>query len=197
MTRPAGGPRAVPAGPGDRARAAGLRPAAAGGPGDPARAAPHQPETVPGAGRPASEGAGQGAAQVVVTGYGPRRASARETVLRDQPFGALAVAGMGGGLAADLRPGDLVVATEVTDGHTITACPSAPLLAGELRRAGLGVRAGPVVTVDQLVRGPERERLAATGALVVDLESACWPPRPASGRWRWSGPSPTPRSGRW
>ncbi|HZC62625.1 MAG TPA: 4-hydroxy-3-methylbut-2-enyl diphosphate reductase [Streptosporangiaceae bacterium] len=117
-------------------------------------------------------GAGRGAVRVVATGYGPRRASARETMLRDQPFAAMAIAGVGGGLAADLRPGDLVVASEVTDGHTVIPCPSAALLAGELRRAGLRVRVGRVVTVDHLVRGAERERLAATGALVADMESA-------------------------
>ncbi len=116
--------------------------------------------------------AGQGPAQVVATGYGPRRASAREAMLRGQPFTALAVAGTGGGLSADLRPGDLVVASEVSDGHTVIPCASAELLAGELRRAGLRVRVGRVVTVDHLVRGPGRERLAATGALVADMESA-------------------------
>jgi 4-hydroxy-3-methylbut-2-enyl diphosphate reductase len=118
-------------------------------------------------------GAGQaGAGQVVVTGYGPRRASAREAVLRQQPFTALAVAGTGGGLAADLAPGDLVVASEVSDGTQVIPCASAELLAGELRRAGLRVRVGRIVTVDHLVRGTERERLAATGALVADMESA-------------------------
>jgi 4-hydroxy-3-methylbut-2-enyl diphosphate reductase len=125
-----------------------------------------------------SAGAGQagvaqiGAGQVVATGYGPRRASARAATLRQQPFAALAVAGTGGGLAADLRPGDLVVASEVSDGHNVIPCASAALLAGELRRAGLRVRVGRVVTVDHLVRGAERERLAATGALVADMESA-------------------------
>ena len=112
---------------------------------------------------------GRGAAQVVATGYGPRRSSARAAMLREQPFAAMAIAGVGGGLAADLRPGDLVVASEVTDGHTVIPCASAALLAGELRRAGLRVRVGRVVTVDHLVRRPERERLAATGALVADM----------------------------
>ena len=126
-------------------------------------------------------GAGPGAVRVVVTGYGPRRASARETMLRDQPFAAMAIAGVGGGLAADLRPGDLVVASEVTDGHTVIPCPSAALLAGELRRAGVGVRVGRVVPADHLVRGAERERRAATGALVADMESAVLA-RAAAGR---------------
>ena len=45
--------------------------------------------------------------------------------------------GTAAGLAADLSPGDLVVATEVTDGETTIALPGADLLAAELRRAGL------------------------------------------------------------
>jgi 4-hydroxy-3-methylbut-2-enyl diphosphate reductase len=111
---------------------------------------------------------------VLNTGYGPRRSAARATALRQVPFGSLAVAGVGGGLTRDLRPGDLVVASEIRDeaGSTLISCPSAPLLAGELRRSGLRVRVGPVVTVGHLVRGGQRERLAASGALVVDMESA-------------------------
>jgi 4-hydroxy-3-methylbut-2-en-1-yl diphosphate reductase len=108
------------------------------------------------------------------TGYGSRRSAARATALRQVPFSSLAVTGVGGGLTRDLRPGDLVVASEVRDeaGSTFTSCPSAPLLAGELRRSGLRVRVGPVVTVSHLVRGGQREQLAASGALAVDMESA-------------------------
>jgi 4-hydroxy-3-methylbut-2-en-1-yl diphosphate reductase len=114
-----------------------------------------------------------GAATVVPTGYGPRRAAARAAALGPLPFGALAVAGTGGGLTRDLAPGDLVVASEVSDGQTVTPIPSAELLAGELRRAGLRVRTGRVITIDHLqVRAAERDRLAAEGALVADMESA-------------------------
>ena len=112
------------------------------------------------------------AAAVVATGYGPRRAAARAATLGPLPFGALAVAGTGGGLADDLVPGDLVVASEVSDGQTVTPIPSAQLLAGELRRAGLRVRIGRVVTVDHLFRPGQRDRLAADGAIAVDMESA-------------------------
>jgi 4-hydroxy-3-methylbut-2-enyl diphosphate reductase len=41
-----------------------------------------------------------------------------------------------------------------------------------MRRAGLPARTGPVVSVDRLVHGRARERLAAGGALVADMESA-------------------------
>ncbi len=110
--------------------------------------------------------------EVRVSGYGPRRARRQAGRLRQDTFGALAVAGTGGGLTDELRPGDLVVATGVTDGTTTTACPSAPLLAGELRRAGLAVAAGPVVSVERLAGGRERARAVDAGALAVDLESA-------------------------
>jgi 4-hydroxy-3-methylbut-2-en-1-yl diphosphate reductase len=116
-------------------------------------------------------GIGEGG-EVRVSGYGAGRARRQGERLRQDTFGALVVAGTGGGLTDDLRPGDLVVASEVTDGTTTTACPSAPLLAGELRRAGLPVRTGPVVSVGRLRRGRERARLVHPGALAVDLESA-------------------------
>ena len=109
---------------------------------------------------------------VRVTGYGPVRSRRQAARLREDAFGSLAVAGVGGGLAGDLSLGDLVVATEVSDGTTVTYCPSAPLLAGEMLRAGLPVRSGPVLSVDRLVHGRDRERLAAGGALVADMESA-------------------------
>jgi 4-hydroxy-3-methylbut-2-enyl diphosphate reductase len=113
-----------------------------------------------------------GGGTVRATGYGPARAARQAELLRGQEFGALAVAGTGGGLSSELSPGDLVVGTEVSDGSSTTRCGSAVLLAGELRRAGLRAQAGPVVTVDHLVHGAERDRLAAGGALVADMESA-------------------------
>jgi len=110
---------------------------------------------------------------VRVTGYGPARSRRRAAALAVEEFGALAVAGVGGGLTGDLVPGDLVVGTEVRDSRgTGARCPAAPVLAGELRRAGLRATAGPVVTVDRLAGGDARQRLAAGGALVADLESA-------------------------
>jgi 4-hydroxy-3-methylbut-2-enyl diphosphate reductase len=91
--------------------------------------------------------------------------------------GPVLVAGVAGGLGDGLRPGDLVVATETWtepdgDGPRV-ACPAAPILAAELRRSGSRVAVGPVVTVDDVVHDPaRRRRLADTGALAVDTESA-------------------------
>jgi 4-hydroxy-3-methylbut-2-en-1-yl diphosphate reductase len=113
-----------------------------------------------------------GQARVLRTGYGPARAAAAAASLAGSQPGALAVAGVGGGLVGDLSVGDVVVASQVTDGAVTVECPSAPLLAGELRRAGLTVRTGPIVTVDHLVRNGGHAKLAADGAIAVDMESA-------------------------
>src|SRR6202012_2779588 len=88
------------------------------------------------------------------------------------PFGAMVVMGSAAGLADALSPGDLVVATEVTDGETTVTLPGADLLAAELRRAGLTARAGRVITVQKLVKSADRLRLAADGYLAADMETA-------------------------
>jgi 4-hydroxy-3-methylbut-2-en-1-yl diphosphate reductase len=148
------------------------------GPGSPGRlvvCAPLLPEAV--AVRP---GIGDGG-EVRVSGYGPEQARRQAGQLAGEEFGALAIAGTGGGLTTDLRPGDVVVATEVTDGKTRASCQSSTLLTGELRRAGLAVTAGPVVSVDRLRGGRERARTANAGGVLVDMESA-WLADGAAGR---------------
>ena len=50
--------------------------------------------------------------------------------------------------------------------------PSAPLLAAALRDAGLTVPIGPIVSEPRVTYGAARARLAATGALAVDTETA-------------------------
>jgi len=62
-------------------------------------------------------------------------------------LGGLIDSRIAAGLAGGPNPGDIVVASQVTDGVTTVTCPSAPLLAGELIRAGLRVDTGPVGTV--------------------------------------------------
>jgi 4-hydroxy-3-methylbut-2-enyl diphosphate reductase len=92
---------------------------------------------------------------------------------RDLAGAPVLVAGVGGGLAPQVRPGDVVVADEVRGGPAgPVAVPSAPLLAAALRRAGLTVHIGPVVSETRVTYGAARARLAATGALAVDTETA-------------------------
>jgi 4-hydroxy-3-methylbut-2-en-1-yl diphosphate reductase len=117
-------------------------------------------------------GIGGGGGEVRRTGYGAAKSAVQAGQLAQSAFGMLAIAGTAGGLSADLMPGDLVVGTQISGSVGLVSCPSAPLLAGELRRAGLRVQQGKITTVDHLVRGAERERLARDGALAADMESS-------------------------
>ncbi|MBO0877144.1 MAG: 4-hydroxy-3-methylbut-2-enyl diphosphate reductase, partial [Pseudonocardia sp.] len=108
---------------------------------------------------------------LVRTGMGPKRA-ARARV-RDRP--AL-VAGVGGARRAGIEPGDLVVADEVRgeDGRRVEI-PSAPLLAGALRRLGLTAHVGLIRTVSR----PAVSRHAVTdGPVAVDMETVALAPGP-------------------
>jgi 4-hydroxy-3-methylbut-2-enyl diphosphate reductase len=114
----------------------------------------------------------QSTSHVQRTGMGATRSRKSAAQSQPGPFGAMVVMGTAAGLADDLSPGDLVVATEVTDGETTIALPGADLLAAELRRAGLNARAGRVIQVKKIVSSSERARLAADGYLAADMESA-------------------------
>jgi 4-hydroxy-3-methylbut-2-enyl diphosphate reductase len=110
--------------------------------------------------------------EVVRTGYGPVRSGAAAASLGRSGHQMLAVGGVGAGLTAATKVGDLVVASQVSDGTTAVSCPSAPLLAAELRRSGLRAVVGPVLTVDHLLGSAEHAALAAGGAIAADMESA-------------------------
>jgi 4-hydroxy-3-methylbut-2-enyl diphosphate reductase len=120
-------------------------------------------------------------AEIVRTGMGPRRAASAADSCRAGDANAVAVAGFCGAVDPALRPGDVVVATEVRGPEGIVRCPSAGILAGALRRRGITAALGPVVTVDRLVRARDRDRLRSTGAIAVDMESA-WLAEAAGGR---------------
>lgn len=117
-----------------------------------------------------------GAVPVVRTGMGERKSRNAAVRLRSVP--ALVIAGMGAGMRG-LKPGEVVVATEVRDpsGH-VRVCPWADEVAAALREAaasaslGPVVHTGPVATVRKLVRPAEREALAARGVVAADMESS-------------------------
>jgi 4-hydroxy-3-methylbut-2-enyl diphosphate reductase len=116
---------------------------------------------------------GDPTAAVTATGMGARRSQVAAAQLLTSAADSVAIAGTCGGLAPGLEPGDLIVATAVIgpDGRRVN-CPAAPLLAGELRRAGLRVHEGPVATVTGLRDAAGRSRAADRGAIAVDLESS-------------------------
>jgi 4-hydroxy-3-methylbut-2-en-1-yl diphosphate reductase len=109
------------------------------------------------------------APNLVRTGMGRARSAAHS------PNGPLLIAGVAGALTDDLRPGEIVVATELLGGPDgAIPVPSAPLLASALRRLGLTVHCGPILTVPGVLHGAaaRREAAARTGAIAVDTESA-------------------------
>jgi 4-hydroxy-3-methylbut-2-en-1-yl diphosphate reductase len=114
-------------------------------------------------------------ATVLCTGIGPRRAArAAARAARWLPAAApVAVAGFCGAVGDGVRPGDVVVATEVRDEAGAVPLPGWATLVAALRRCQLPVHAGPLLTTARpVLHRRQREALAAAGALAVDMESA-------------------------
>ena len=111
-------------------------------------------------------------ATVLRTGIGRRRARRAAGRLGHIEGNVVALTGFAGALAPELEPGDVVVATEVRGADEPVECAATELVASMLRRAGLRVHTGPIVSVPRVAIGSERARLAATGAIAVDMESA-------------------------
>lgn len=103
------------------------------------------------------------------TGRGVHRSAAAASRLSE--VGGVLVAGLAGGLAPQVRPGHVVVGSEVRVAGQVLPVPTSELLAGALRRLGLTVHVGPLVTEARVVTGTRRRQLAKTGALAVDTES--------------------------
>jgi 4-hydroxy-3-methylbut-2-enyl diphosphate reductase len=119
--------------------------------------------------------------RVLRTGIGPERARAAAPRLRAEAARSVAVAGLCGALDPALEPGDLVVASELReDGGAALCLDPAPVCAA-LEDVGLVPRVGPLISVDHVVRGTERERLRQGGAIAADMESA-WLARAAGPR---------------
>jgi 4-hydroxy-3-methylbut-2-enyl diphosphate reductase len=112
-----------------------------------------------------------GGGRLVRTGMGPKRSAASAGRLAAAGR-ALAVVGVCAGLDPALRPGDVVVASEVRGPHGTVACDGAERLLAALERRGLRPRLGPLVSVDHIVQREERARLLAGGAIAADMESA-------------------------
>jgi 4-hydroxy-3-methylbut-2-enyl diphosphate reductase len=118
--------------------------------------------------------------RVVLTGMGPRRSRGNRAKIAGD--GPLAVMGVAGGLAEDVQPGDVVVASEVREGLTCVVTLRSSDLAESLREMGFRVHVGPIVSVPRVAGANERAALARTGAIAVDTETAQlldgWPGRP-------------------
>jgi 4-hydroxy-3-methylbut-2-en-1-yl diphosphate reductase len=113
-------------------------------------------------------------ARVVTVGMGPQRAE-RGAVAASRGNAAtraVAVAGFCGALDSSLHAGEVVVASEIRGRGEPRMLPSGGMLMAALSRLGIPARMGPILSVDHLVRGSERDELAQTGAIAVDMESA-------------------------
>jgi 4-hydroxy-3-methylbut-2-en-1-yl diphosphate reductase len=104
-------------------------------------------------------------------GIGPAKAAKAARLIEDAGE-TVVIAGFCGALDPRLEPGDVVLASELRgpDGDVIAAADPS-ILAGVLRRAGLRVYVGPIVSSPRIVHGERRRELAQTGALAVDMES--------------------------
>ena len=124
--------------------------------------------------------------EVVRTGMGAERSRAaadrlwlRATI---RETGAVAVAGVCGGVDPGLRPGDVVVATSVRrEVGSERELPGAEALARAVRRLGLRCVPGVILSVERLARDARRAAAGHAGVVAVDMESA-WLVEPARGR---------------
>jgi 4-hydroxy-3-methylbut-2-en-1-yl diphosphate reductase len=125
-------------------------------------------------------------AQLRTTGMGRQRSRVAAGALMNQPGDGLLVLGFCGGLDEESRPGDVVVADEVSaddedDDSEPIPCDGAGELAAAIAGRGLRVRRGAIVSVARLALGERRAQLHARGAIAVDMESA-WLAAGARGR---------------
>jgi 4-hydroxy-3-methylbut-2-enyl diphosphate reductase len=107
--------------------------------------------------------------EVAVCGVGRARAGRAVARARERGAQAIVLAGFCGALAPDLRPGDLLVATEVRDGKHAFAVPAAGELLDALAAAGVEARPGVIASTAHPALGRARRRLSADA---VDMESA-------------------------
>jgi len=118
-------------------------------------------------------------ALVLRSGMGAARSRSAAQGGARLPADAVAVVGFCGAVAAGLRPGDVLVASEVRGPGGVIACETQPVVAA-LAAVGIeNVRVGPVASADHIVRGAERGVLAEQGALAADMESAWLAPAAA------------------
>jgi hypothetical protein len=110
--------------------------------------------------------AAAGTMRLVRTGMGPRRAAYVAATL--SPTDPVLVGGLAAAQATHIRPGDVVVASELRgELPGSVEVRSGILLAGALRRLGLRVHLGPICSVPRIAWKP-----VADGSLAVDMESA-------------------------
>jgi 4-hydroxy-3-methylbut-2-enyl diphosphate reductase len=105
-------------------------------------------------------------------GMGARRATFGAAMSAGEGPDPVLLAGFCGGLDDGLRPGDVVLPSEMQAPGGTTRCADPTILASVLRRGGLRVRVGPLASSARVVTRGRRHQMARAGALAVDMESA-------------------------
>ncbi len=111
------------------------------------------------------------------SGMGPKKSTAFvEQLLTSQEYKtaferSVVIVGFGGGLKADDKPGDVIVASKVLGLGEAFEFPEADLLAQMLSSHDLAARTGVIHSADHVVLGKQRQELSDTGADVVEMES--------------------------
>lgn len=115
--------------------------------------------------------AGAGGLAVVGGGSAARVEAGLARLHEARPLHGVLSFGVAGGLAPDLRPGDLVAATAVFSASGVFSCHAA--WAEFLSRAAPDARPGALLGVDEPILTPENKRRLheETGAVAVDMES--------------------------
>jgi 4-hydroxy-3-methylbut-2-en-1-yl diphosphate reductase len=115
-----------------------------------------------------------GADTIIGAGRDKAQKSGAKLAARLNEQTAVALVGVAGGLAPELTPGDVIIASELrsTESSTSRNLPGSSLLSAEFRRARFSVYHGPLVTSPSYVAAGDRAELAASGALAVDMESS-------------------------
>jgi 4-hydroxy-3-methylbut-2-en-1-yl diphosphate reductase len=115
-----------------------------------------------------------GADTIIGAGRDKAQKSGAKLAARLNEHTAVALVGVAGGLAPELTPGDVIIASELrsTESSTSRNLPGSSLLSAEFRRARFSVYHGPLVTSPSYVAAGDRAELAASGALAVDMESS-------------------------
>jgi 4-hydroxy-3-methylbut-2-enyl diphosphate reductase len=110
---------------------------------------------------------------VLPTELGAGRRAAADIAATLEATAPVAFAAVAVALVPELRPGDLVVASELrtTSPPTSRPLPASSLVAAEISRAGLGVWTGPVVSVAPHHEARERAALAGSGAVALDAQA--------------------------
>ena len=119
---------------------------------------------------------------VLRSGMGPERAriAAARGLAVEAP--AVAIVGLCAAVLPELRAGDVVCATELRrDSAMPVAAPESALVAAALRRRGMRVHVGPLLSLDHVTTAAERRPFRDEGVLAVDMESA-WLADGADGR---------------